>query len=104
MYLSIDRADSIKKEDVVGIFDMDTATFSPTSRAFLQKAEKEKRVDAKIGDLPKSFVLVCPKAKKSLTENKKQEKKEARLKLIRFSSVCIKDRIEESNFSDAKLM
>jgi len=103
MYLSIDRADSVKKEDVVGIFDMDTATFSPTSRAFLQKAEKEKRVDAKIGDLPKSFVLVCPKAKKSLTENKKQEKKEARLKLVRFSSVCIKDRIEESNFSDAKL-
>ena len=103
MYLSIDKSDSVKKEDVVGIFDMDTATFSAVSRAFLKKAEKEKRVDSKSLELPKSFVLVCPKAKKSLTQNKKQPKKEARLKLIRFSSVCIKDRMEESNFAEAKL-
>ena len=97
MYLSIDKEDSVKKRDIVAIFDMDTATFSPTTRAFLKKAEKEKRVDSQIGELPKSFVLECKKPKKSLTANKKQAKTPPRLKLIRFSSACIKTRVEEAN-------
>ena len=75
MYLSIDKSDSVKKEDVVGIFDMDTATFSAVSRAFLKKAEKEKRVDSKSLELPKSFVLVCPKAQKKPDTKQKATQK-----------------------------
>lgn len=96
MYLSIDKKDSVKKEEIVGIFDMDTATFSAISRDFLKRAEKEKRVDSQIGELPKSFVLMKEKPKKSLTKNKSQPKHESRLKLIRFSSACIRARVEES--------
>ena len=64
MYLHIGENKIIRKSDVVGIFDSDTATVSKTTRKFLTDAERRGALET-VGDIPKSFTL---------TKNKKEEK------------------------------
>ena len=63
MYLHIGNKKSVKKRDIIGIFDLDTSTVSKHTRDFLNKAEKEKRVFNVSFELPKSFILCCNKEK-----------------------------------------
>lgn len=65
MYLHLGQETIVRKEDIIGIYDMDTSTVSKWSREYLSKAEKEKRVVNVSFELPKSYV-VC----KSKNENK----------------------------------
>ena len=62
MYLHIGLDTIIKREDVIGIFDLDTSTVSKATRNYLTKAEKDGKVITVGYELPKSFIL---------TENKK---------------------------------
>lgn len=57
LYLGADR--SVKNERILGIFDMDTATISPVTRAYLAKSQRGGRVDAALeaNGIPKSFVV-----------------------------------------------
>lgn len=64
MYLHIGENTIIRNKDIIGIFDMDTATVMKSSRTFLNRAEKEKRAVTVSYELPKSFV-VC-KGKKDI--------------------------------------
>lgn len=65
MYLHIGQNTAIKTNGIVGIFDMDTATIQKTTRNFLYKNEKNKRVIDVCSDLPKSFIVYKePKASK----------------------------------------
>ena len=64
MYLHLGENKIIRKSDVVGIFDSDTATVSKTTRKFLTDAERRGALET-VGDIPKSFTL---------TKNKKEEK------------------------------
>ncbi len=57
MYLHLGQAVVVPKKDVIGVFDLDNASWSPRTRRFLEKAEKEGRVVNAASDLPKSFVL-----------------------------------------------
>ncbi len=57
MYLHIGNGKSIKKKKIIGIFDLDTATVSRTSKQFVNKREKEGRLIYEDFDLPRSFVL-----------------------------------------------
>lgn len=57
MYLHLGQAVVVNQRDIVAIFDMDNATWSHRTRAFLEKAEREGRVVNAASDLPKSFVL-----------------------------------------------
>ena len=57
MYLHLGQAVEVPKKDVIGVFDLDNASWSPRTRRFLEKAEKEGRVVNAASDLPKSFVL-----------------------------------------------
>lgn len=50
----------IKDEEIVGIFDLDSATVSKRTRDYLNRAEKEKKVINIANDIPKTFV-VCEK-------------------------------------------
>jgi len=43
--------------DIVGVFDLDTATVSAVTKSFLSNAEKRGEVEGII-TLPKSFILV----------------------------------------------
>ena len=64
MYIHIGENKIIRKCDVVGIFDSDTATVSKTTRDFLKSAQQSGIIET-VGDLPKSFTV---------TKNKKEEK------------------------------
>lgn len=46
------------KKDMLGIFDLDNASHSHITRAFLKKAETEGWVEDISGELPRSFVVV----------------------------------------------
>ena len=57
MYLHIGNGKNIRTKHIIGIFDTDNATVSPTTRAFLRGSEKRGLVSSAIAEIPKSFVL-----------------------------------------------
>ena len=58
MYLHIGNNRNIRTKAIIGIFDVDNSTVSPTTRAFLKGKEKKIRIWNAAGDeIPKSFVL-----------------------------------------------
>ena len=56
MYLNAGN-EEIPKKNIIGVFDLDTATVSKKTRDFLAQAEKEGRVTLLTYDLPRSFIL-----------------------------------------------
>ncbi len=66
MYLFLGTDTTVLKQDVVGIFDLDTATVSPVTRAYLTRAQKEKKVQSVNYELPKSFVVTANKEEKTV--------------------------------------
>lgn len=63
MYLHIGQDTVVLEKNIVGIFDLDNTTISRTTREFLNRAEKQSRVEYVNMELPKSFV-VCQSGKK----------------------------------------
>lgn len=57
MYLHLGQSTVVQKADIVGIFDLDNASWSHRTRAFLERAEREGRLTALGDDLPRSFVV-----------------------------------------------
>ena len=57
MFLHVGNNKTIKKSSVIGIFDMDNATVSATTRRYLTSMQKEGRVESAVEEIPKSFVL-----------------------------------------------
>ena len=57
MYIHLGQDTVVKKESIIGIFDMDTSTVNKATRDYLKKAEQEKRVIYVNYDLPKCFVV-----------------------------------------------
>ena len=82
MYLHIGNGESIKKKDVIGIFDLDTATVSNITKKFISSKEKLGLVEYTDQDLPRSFVLVKDKDRETI-------------KLSRISTSGLKQRTED---------
>ena len=57
MYLSIGSDMAVRDQSIIGIFDLDNASYSKHTRAFLRKAEASGQVVAVTDELPKAFVL-----------------------------------------------
>lgn len=57
MYLHLGMDKVITFDDIIGIFDLDTATVSKNTRNYLAKAEKDGIVENVCYDLPKSFIV-----------------------------------------------
>ncbi len=57
MYLHLGQSVVVPFRDIVGIFDLDNASWSHRTRAFLDRAAREGRVENASADLPKSFIL-----------------------------------------------
>lgn len=57
MYLHLGQAQVVLEREIIGVFDLDNASWSPRTRKFLERAEREGRVVNAASDLPKSFVL-----------------------------------------------
>ena len=57
MFLHAGNNKNLRLKNIIGIFDMDTATVSPDTKKFLKKREKDGMTEALFEELPKSFVL-----------------------------------------------
>ena len=57
MYLSIGADFTVRQNAILGIFDLDNASWSRHTRAFLREAEQQGQVVAVTDELPKSFLL-----------------------------------------------
>lgn len=92
MYVHIGNGVTVKKSHMVGIFDLDTATISQTTRAYLAKAEKAHRVETPESELPKCFLLLSPP--KSKRRGKSETKPAETVMLLRISSTRLGARAE----------
>ena len=57
MYLYIGQNEILPEKRIIGIFDMDKATYNRRAMEFLTRAEKDGVVLDISGDIPKSFVV-----------------------------------------------
>ncbi len=57
VYLHLGQAVVVPEGEIVGIFDLDNASWSHRTRQFLEQCEREGRVVNAASDLPRSFVL-----------------------------------------------
>lgn len=84
MFLHIGNGQSVRKRDIVGIFDLDTATVSRITKDFINK--NNSKIEYNDSDLPRAFVL-CERD----GENK--------ISLSRISTLGLKQRAQ-SNVAD----
>ncbi|MDO5014515.1 MAG: DUF370 domain-containing protein [Clostridia bacterium] len=89
MYLFLGNKTVISDEEIIGIFDLDSASISKNTRNFLKRAEDNNEVESVILDLPKSFI-VCK------SDNKEKQQK---IVLSTGMTATLSKRIsEKSNF------
>ena len=58
MYLHLGQSVVVPYKEIIGIFDLDNASWAYKTREFLEQAEEEGRAVWLGDDLPRSFVLV----------------------------------------------
>lgn len=84
MYLHVGNGKSLKKKHIIGIFDLDTATESKHTKAYIEKLSREGKISYEDDDLPRSFVISV------------DEMGEERVQLSRISTLGLKLRAETS--------
>ena len=57
MYLHVGNGKSVKKKDIIGIFDLDTATVSKITKSFINESQRRGEVEYLDSDLPRSFTV-----------------------------------------------
>ena len=57
MYLHVGNNKSLRLKEIIGIFDMDTATMSLKTQTYLKSAEKQGKTETLFDDVPKSFIV-----------------------------------------------
>ena len=61
MFLSLHNGYLLKEEEIIGIFDLDSATEMRDSRRFLREADAQGKMRVAAKNIPRSFV-VCENA------------------------------------------
>ena len=56
-YLQLEKGESIDKKQIIGIFDLDSASNSSATNVLFRRKEDEHGVVNVSNDLPKSFIL-----------------------------------------------
>ncbi len=56
-YLQLEKGESIGVAEIIGIFDIDSASQSTATKAFFRRKEDEMGVVSLSNDLPRSFLL-----------------------------------------------
>ena len=90
MYLHIGNGASIKTEDIIGIFDLDTATISKITKNYISKKEKEGKVEYNDFDLPRAFIICA-------------DKNEEKIRLSRISTTGLRQRIDNEGKIEKEL-
>ena len=57
MYLHIGNKESIKKKDIIGLFDLDTATVSKITKKYISEKQKKGKIEYTDFDLPRTFIV-----------------------------------------------
>jgi hypothetical protein len=83
MFLHIGNGKSVRKKDIIGIFDLDSATLSKSGKKFINKMQEMGKVEYDDFDLPRSIVLVG-------------ERNDNKIFLSRISSQGLKLRCKEN--------
>ncbi|NLW79811.1 MAG: DUF370 domain-containing protein [Ruminococcaceae bacterium] len=83
MYLHLGQDTLVHTEEILGLFDLDTATLGKKTREFLATAENSGRVVNVSTELPKSFVVAG-------------RPKESRVYISQISTATLKKRLEAS--------
>ena len=65
MYVNIGGDVMIKKDDILGVFDIDKLTIYKVNRNYLSKSEKKGKIISVTQKIPKSFI-VCEKDLKNV--------------------------------------
>ena len=81
MYLHIGNGNSVKRKNIIGIFDLDTATVSKITKDFINKSQKNGAVEYLDNDLPRAFLLL-------------EEDGKTKIRLSRISTSGLKIRLE----------
>jgi hypothetical protein len=81
MYLHIGNGNSVKRKNIIGIFDLDTATVSKITKDFINKRQNEGALTYLDSDLPRAFLLL-------------DEEGKSKVRLSRISTSGLKIRLE----------
>lgn len=88
MFLHIGRDTIVRHSDIIGIFDIETASTSKITREYLNKSA-DKQIISVTEELPKSFI-VCSGGLK----NKNKDKNKIKVYISQISSATLKKRLE----------
>ena len=91
MYLHIGNGITVRKKDIIGIFDLDSSTVSSVTKKYINKNEKEGNILYGDSDLPRTFIL---------HEKNVGEKKIYKINLSRISSQGLKIRAESDDYNE----
>ena len=84
MFLHIGNGVTVRTREIVGIFDLDTASMSSDTRRFLREAEKTGRLkNAADDELPRSFILSKEREKLPFTHLSLLSSAALKLRLLR---------------------
>lgn len=86
MYLHLGQSVVVPHKEILGIFDLDNASWAYKTREFLERAEREGRVVSVTDDLPRSFVLVG------------SERSKATVYITQLSAAALLGRAERNSF------
>ena len=91
MYLHVGNGISVRDEDIIGIFDLDTATVSRITKDFINKKQRVGLVKYNDTDLPRAFLLIDRQKKD------KRKKRSAQIILSRISTMGLELRSYKEN-------
>jgi hypothetical protein len=91
MYLHIGNGITVRRKNIIGIFDLDTATVSSITRNYINVNEKLGNIIYGDTDLPRAFVL---------HEEIKGNDKKYKIKLSRISASGLKLRAEDDGIGE----
>lgn len=91
MYLHIGNGITVRKKNIIGIFDLDSSTVSSVTKKYINKNEKEGNILYGDSDLPRTFIL---------HEEVKENEKKYKIKLSRISSQGLKVRAECDDYNE----
>ena len=93
MYVSIGPGAVVRRGDLVGVFDLDNATWSHRTRKSLAVCEREGRVIAVGDDLPRALLL-CSERSRSGRRRKREHNSRAVVYLTQLSVQTLEKRVQ----------
>ncbi len=83
MYINIGGDKFLLTSEIVGVFDLENTSQSRITRDFLKKAEKNKKSENAVTDIPHSFVVTRDKVYIAQSTSQTLKKRIDRLKIER---------------------